>query len=51
MGNWGRKRQTDNKVYIFKPVKSIGMRTQKLGEKCRTYVLELFTQELRELGY
>lgn len=51
MGNWDRERQTDNKVYIFKPAKPIVMRTQKHGEKCRTHVLELFTQEVGELGY
>lgn len=51
IGSWERERQTDNEVYIFKPVKSIVMRTQKHGEKCRTHVLELFTQEVGEPEY
>lgn len=56
MGNWDRKEWTDNKVYIFKPAIGYVNKNSKTwgdntGKYCRTQVLELFTQEVRELGY
>ena len=55
MGNWDRKEWAHNELCIFKPANGCGNKNSKTwgdnsGMQYRTQVLELFTQEVRELG-